>query len=160
LTGLANRRALQPRLAAELSRHDRSGQALAVLLVDVDHLKRVNDHHGHAAGDEVLRSMAAVLAASCRRSDLVVRFGGEGFLLLLPETGEGGAEQAADKLRTAVAARPWPPVGQVTVSIGYSVTVIGEPASADRLIAQAEAALYRAKANGRNCVESGVRLPA
>jgi diguanylate cyclase (GGDEF)-like protein len=90
LTGLANRRALQPRLAAELSRHDRSGQALAVLLVDVDHLKRVNDHHGHAAGDEVLRSVAAVLAASCRRSDLVVRVGGEEFLLLLlPETGEG-----------------------------------------------------------------------
>jgi diguanylate cyclase len=158
LTGLANRRALEVRLVAELSRHGRSGQPLAMLLIDIDHFKRVNDRHGHAVGDEVLRAVAAVLARTCRRSDLVVRFGGEEFLLLLPETGEAGAEQAAEKLRAAVAAQPVSPVAQVTVSIGYSVTMIGESANADRLIGQADAALYRAKENGRNRVESGVRL--
>jgi diguanylate cyclase len=161
LTGLHNRRSADERLAAEALRHHRSGNGWAVALIDIDHFKRVNDTHGHAAGDEVLRAVAHTLAGQVRQSDLVARHGGEEFLLLMPETGAEGAQTLCDKLRRAVAALqvalPEAPGRslQVTVSIGLAAwqpVCDGPPADTAALLAEADRALYAAKQGGRNRV--------
>ena len=156
LTGLHNRRSLDARLAEALSLDRRygaaNGRVHGLLLIDVDHFKRVNDQFGHPAGDAVLRQLAQLLQASVRITDVAARFGGEEFAVLLPElAGALEAVMAAEKIRTAVERASFAEVGKVTVSIGVS---LASPDDADvrPLVDRADAALYEAKRGGRNAV--------
>lgn len=153
LTGLPNRRTVAERLEHEVARAKRTGQPLSVVLCDVDLFKQVNDRFGHGVGDEVLQHVAAALAGSVRQVDLVGRWGGEEFLVVLPETAEAGARVVGERLRAAVAAMPRLQAGPagVTISSGVSTYVEGE--NVDRLVDRADEALYRAKQRGRNRVE-------
>jgi diguanylate cyclase (GGDEF)-like protein/PAS domain S-box-containing protein len=148
LTGIANRRTFQARLESECARSNRGGARLAVMLLDIDHFKTVNDNYGHPAGDEVLTMMGRVLASSSRNTDFVARFGGEEFVVLLIDTGEAAAKEAAQRLRTRIAAEPWPYL-PITVSIGIASWGPGAR-SASELIARADRALYFSKEHGRN----------
>jgi diguanylate cyclase (GGDEF)-like protein len=157
-TGLLNATAWQREADAEITRALRSDTPLALLLVDVDFFKRVNDKHGHLIGDEVLRSLAAELRQQVRESDVVGRFGGEEFTVLLPGTDTAGACQIAERLRRSasslsVAAVPTATARiQVTVSIG--VAALGQHGTdLFELLAAADLALYRAKDAGRNQVQ-------
>ncbi len=120
LTGLLNRRSADERLSLELARHLRHGHDLCVLMVDVDHFKRINDEHGHAMGDLALREVASCLAAQCRATDVVARFGGEEFIVLLPDTSPTAARRVAEKLRAAVASLQVPGLWPLSVSIGVA----------------------------------------
>ncbi|HTX26142.1 MAG TPA: GGDEF domain-containing protein [Streptosporangiaceae bacterium] len=161
-TGLLNATAWQREADAEVSRALRSGAPLGLLLVDVDHFKRVNDRHGHLMGDEVLRLLAAELRQQVRESDVVGRFGGEEFTILLPRTDAAEACRIAERLRTsagqlgvcAAEARI-----RVTVSIG--VAVLGQHGGdLFELLAAADLALYRAKDAGRNTVRLHAKAAA
>jgi diguanylate cyclase (GGDEF)-like protein len=149
LTSLANRRSFRDRLEAECARSARAGIPLGLALVDLDHFKRVNDTHGHQAGDAVLRELADRLRRCARREDIVARVGGEEFAWLLPEADLDAAMEAAERLRRRIAGEPFPIVGRVTASIG--VATLG--AGPDELVRDADRALYRAKDAGRDlCV--------
>lgn len=152
LTGLYNRRHLGEQLRALASGARRHRRHLALLIVDIDHFKRVNDTHGHTAGDAVLRAVAQRLESALREEDVVGRWGGEEFLAILPATTLSGARIAAERLR-AGAAQPTPVDGSTsvtpTVSVGCAAGVDDPP---DVLIAQADAALYEAKRAGRDRV--------
>lgn len=156
LTGLANRRAIMQALEQQFSLAQRAEQALSVLMIDVDHFKRINDCFGHPAGDEVLRSIAQRIAERIRVQDIAGRFGGEEFLVILPGTTAEGALQLAEALRVSIAATPvlttWQTVG-ATVSLGVFGGVINEAQELDSLLERADQALYRAKQNGRNRAE-------
>jgi diguanylate cyclase (GGDEF)-like protein len=151
LTGLFNRLRLDQSLEDELHRYLRFDVPFALLLIDVDHFKDVNDTHGHAVGDQVLQQFAAILGGSTRAVDLVGRWGGEEFLVICRETQETGAMALAEKLRQDVAAFAFPVVGQRTASFGVTSVCAGDTVA--RMMARADAALYRAKAAGRNRVE-------
>jgi diguanylate cyclase len=148
LTGLHNRRVCDERLLQEIQYHRRMGMPLAVLLMDIDHFKRINDLWGHAEGDAVLQTVAQRLLQGCRRTDFVGRYGGEEFVVLLPNTDAGGAEVMATKLLQAVAAQPSGQAGLVTISAGLFVDAAG--AEPDAVLQGADAALYAAKHAGRN----------
>jgi len=151
LTELANRRRFAEALAAEIERSRRYGNPLALVLADLDHFKRVNDRHGHAAGDEVLRECARALRQSVRAPDLVARYGGEEFAVLMPQTGLEQAIESAERARAALAALRVPPVDwPLSASFGVAALLPGEGAAA--LLARADAALYEAKHAGRNRV--------
>jgi two-component system, cell cycle response regulator len=155
LTGVANRRFAVRQLHALLSRARRHEHELSVILLDADRFKALNDRHGHGAGDEVLRGLAQRLRGRVREEDVVARFGGEEFLVILPDTGAEGAATAAEDLRAAVAAEPFA-VGRIalplTVSVGWA-TWTGE--DLERFIARADRGLYAAKESGRDCVKPG-----
>jgi diguanylate cyclase (GGDEF)-like protein len=156
LTGLFNRRRFFEELDREISRCQRYGSNLALLIIDADDFKHINDAYGHQAGDEVLRSLGKLLGNSFRRTDIVARYGGEEFAILLPETDLREAVEVADRFRQEVQAGVCIARGvpiPVTISAGVAV-VTPETASAETLIRAADAALYRAKAAGRNRVES------
>lgn len=155
LTGLWNRVMLHEQLGMELKRAVRSGEPVAVVLADLDHFKQINDRHGHAAGDAVLREASARMRSVLRDHDGISRYGGEEFLVLLPRTGMEAALAVAERIRAAVAAEPVTVGDQslpVTLSLGLATTS-DHPAEVEPLIAAADAALYRAKAAGRNRVE-------
>lgn len=149
LTGLRNRRAFESALDQELAIAERRATPLSLLIVDADHFKRVNDNHGHAAGDQVLQTLACLLEGVARTIDIVARVGGEEFAVLLPNTDEAGALAVAERMRVAVAEASWPEAA-VTVSIGSATRLRGETAAS--LGTRADQALYRAKESGRNCV--------
>jgi diguanylate cyclase (GGDEF)-like protein len=156
LTGLLNRRQLEARAAAAIHLARRHRRPLSCLLLDIDHFKEVNDRYGHLAGDAVLREVARRLRESIRRSDVVARFGGEEFLLLLPETECGGALLAAERIRRYLAAAPvaLPPPRPalfVTASIGVAGWSPDLPDAA-ALFEAADRALYQAKGSGRDRV--------
>jgi len=155
LTGLFNRNALEQRLA-ELDGEPTSaeeGLSHALLLCDLDHFKRVNDQLGHAAGDAVLQDVAYTMRATLRAGDSIYRVGGEEILVILPGAGREGAVEIAERLRQAVRERR--PVGvDVTISIGVAVSQPG-PLDSDELVGLADAALYEAKAGGRDRVVVG-----
>lgn len=156
LTGTALRGHFMHIGERELRRAARYGHALSALMLDIDHFKRVNDNHGHAAGDAVLRAVADTAAATLREQDVLGRIGGEEFAVLLPETGGDMARLAAERLRAAVAERPVEVVAAriaVTASIGVA-TWHGGDDTLDALLARADAALYVAKDGGRNRVEA------
>ncbi|MCC6830400.1 MAG: diguanylate cyclase [Thermoleophilia bacterium] len=151
LTGLANHRTFHERLHAEAARSRRSGASLALVLLDIDRFKSVNDLHGHQCGDEVLRTIAAVLAEDARTTDLAARLGGEEFALLLSDSGDDGALAVAERLRAAIAATRVQGPGRVTASFG--VASLGPDGDPDELVRAADRALYAAKGAGRDrCV--------
>ena len=156
LTGLFNRRHLEPTLAREVARCRREGRPLSVMLLDVDHFKRINDGHGHAVGDEVLRQMAAVLSRSVREEDLACRYGGEEFVLVLPSMAAGHALERAEALRRALGELLIPLEGggrlRLTVSIGVA-TYPEAGTTPDHLLRAADEALYAAKHAGRDVVK-------
>ncbi|NHQ82931.1 diguanylate cyclase [Chromobacterium vaccinii] len=153
LTNLHNRMAANEQLQEEHLRYKRTGAPYAVLLLDVDHFKRVNDTFGHDAGDRVLRHIADTLRNSARATDFVARYGGEEFLLLLPETDAAGAAVLAEKIRAAVEQSQAPDVGRITISIGLATSDAAD-AQPEATVKRADLALYRAKAGGRNRVET------
>lgn len=152
LTNAFTRRHWNTLCDSELLRSKRSGRSLAVLALDLDHFKAINDNHGHQAGDTVLKNFVAHVNAHLRQSDHLGRFGGEEFLLLLPDTALEQAVQVAERIRADLAKSATPP--SCTVSIGVT-TSDGRDPSVESILARADAAMYRAKANGRNRVETG-----
>jgi diguanylate cyclase (GGDEF)-like protein len=152
LTGLRNRRAFEERLAFEFSMARRKGRELSVVLVDADNFKNVNDQLGHQAGDSVLRQVAKVLLETVRLTDLAVRFGGEEFAVILPESDERSAQLWCVRLQKALAEAAWEHL-PVTVSMGVAGMT---PACVDgsHLVAMADEALYRAKRKGKDCFVS------
>jgi len=157
LTALLNRRALTERLTTEMERALRYDGTVALLLIDLDHFKRVNDTHGHLVGDAVLRGVAELLVQAVRTSDMVGRYGGEEFLVVLPETDDEGAASFAERVREQVAAhefRAWDDgrALRMTASIGVATFPAARIENVVDLFARADAALYRAKADGRDRV--------
>ncbi|WP_119156310.1 diguanylate cyclase [Caldimonas tepidiphila] len=152
LTGLANRRAFSERAERECARAGRHDTPLSVISLDLDHFKRVNDTHGHDAGDKVLVAFAGILQAACRVGDLVARFGGEEFVILLPDTGLAGARLLAERIRREVAqaaVRCGDAMVHITVSGGVAQHAPGRE-TLHELLARSDAALYAAKEGGRN----------
>ena len=155
LTELANRRSFFEHAAAEVQRAHRYGHPLALQMLDIDHFKSINDHFGHATGDEVLRRLAGVLRANLRHNDVAARIGGEEFVVLLPETQLEDAALHAERLRMAIAGLRIPfdqTTISVTVSIGVAALDTGE-FSAEPMLIRADSGLYRAKQDGRNRVQ-------
>lgn len=160
LTGLWNRRHFFAAGSTELARCRRYKSPFSLLMMDLDHFKRINDGHGHAAGDEVLRAMAGLLKRNLRDVDVPARIGGEEFAVLLPSTGLEGAMVAAERIRQAVASTRLVHEGlelAFTVSIGIA-GCCAETRELDEMMRVADAALYRAKQAGRNCCRSESNL--
>jgi two-component system cell cycle response regulator len=158
LTGLANRRWLMTRLEEEVSRARRYKESLSVVMIDIDHFKQVNDTHGHAMGDEVLRNIGAMLKASMRTTDLAARYGGDELTLVLPHTELPAAIQVAENLRMKFSELEHQLDGislKKTVSMGVAAREgKGDIPRAEGLLKNADEALYRAKQNDRNRVEA------
>jgi diguanylate cyclase (GGDEF)-like protein len=154
-TGLLNATAWQREADLEVGRAQRSGTPLSLLLVDVDHFKRVNDSHGHLIGDEVLRALATELRQQVRESDVVGRFGGEEFTVLLPRTDGDGACRIAERLRSSAGLLSVTAAGtQISVTVSIGVAELGQHGhDLFELLAAADLALYRAKDAGRNQVQ-------
>ncbi|MBN2870741.1 MAG: diguanylate cyclase [Campylobacterales bacterium] len=150
LTGLFNRLKLDEILEYEMTKTKRYNTPLSVIIIDVDHFKSVNDTYGHQVGDLVLKEVANILMSYGRKSDTVGRWGGEEFLIILPNTDLGGAMLAAEKIRVAIANHLFSVVGHKTASLGVSQLLLNETETA--FIERADKALYRAKAGGRNQV--------
>jgi diguanylate cyclase (GGDEF)-like protein len=158
MTGLWNRRNFDLRLESELSRALRFSEPFAVVFVELDQMKVVNDRHGHQAGDTVLIELARRLTEAVREVDVVARWGGDEFTLLLPKTGLPGALLLAEKIRSAVGTAPFRiDTGSLDITISVGVSAYPEHGSSGKeLVAAADAAMYRAKAVGRNRVEHAV----
>ncbi|PZV10586.1 MAG: GGDEF domain-containing protein [Pseudanabaena sp.] len=151
LTHLLNRRAITQQLEIAMNQFERNDRPFTIILLDIDFFKRVNDVYGHDGGDEVLIHLAQILQNKMRKSDLASRWGGEEFLILLPDTTLNQAYEIADRLRFYVETNPTQSNIQITISIG--IAVIRQHAnSLESLITAADNALYSAKKNGRNLV--------
>ncbi len=165
LTGISNRRAALSRLQQSLARAEREGRELTVVMLDVDHFKRLNDTHGHASGDAVLREFAERVAVQLREYDVFGRVGGEEFIVVLPDLPLDAGCAIAERVRASISDVPFVlPTGATvtaTVSVGVSSAGTDEHLTVDRLLAIADAALYEAKAAGRNRVVVGdpARVP-
>lgn len=155
LTGLLNRRHGTYLAEKEIARFQRAGHPVAFMLLDVDHFKMINDHHGHETGDIVLTSIGQIIPAQLRAQDLVARWGGEEFLVILPGTGIDSAMASAERLREALRSYDWKAVVgkpiQVTISVG--VSELCESDDMASVIRRADQALYRGKVGGRDRVE-------
>ncbi len=154
LTGLPNRAGLQKRMDEEYERWQRYGGQLLLVVLDVDHFKRVNDKFGHLAGDKVLRLIAQQLSRRLRKSDFIGRFGGEEFVILMPGTSVAKAAMVLEELRSGIEQSPFHFKNErvtITISIGY--TDFREGNTLDQVFERADQAMYRAKDSGRNCLE-------
>jgi diguanylate cyclase (GGDEF)-like protein len=157
LTGLLNRRSMEQRLREAAHGFQRTGRPFSLVMADVDHFKRINDVHGHEAGDRVLRAVAGLLGARLRGHDAVARWGGEEFLLLLPETDLDTARDVADRLRGEAEARLVDSAGLgagAGVTLTFGVSVFDRPMRVDACLKKADEALYAGKSGGRNRVVS------
>jgi diguanylate cyclase (GGDEF)-like protein len=160
LTGAYNRRYFNEALEREFNRATRYGRTLSVLVFDIDHFKKVNDGHGHVAGDSVLRQLATAVKSRLREQDILARVGGEEFSIVLPEVDLGGARAVAEKVRAIVESTPAmfeDREVRCTVSVGVASCFAGpetQAGGAEALYAAADAALFRAKKKGRNRVET------
>jgi two-component system cell cycle response regulator len=157
LTHLYNRRFLMDTLEKEFDRIRRKGGSVSLVVLDIDHFKQVNDTHGHQKGDVVLAAVAETTRSELRSYDIAVRYGGEEFMVVLPETPLSGGIAMAERLRASVGQMVFPPPMEtlsVTVSLGVSAYPSDSVDSVDQLIRMADEALYRAKAAGRNQVEA------
>ena len=159
LTGLVNRRRFIDALQSEIERARRFGSHLTVVLADLDDFKRVNDEFGHHAGDDVLRSFADLVRSHVRDVDVPGRIGGEEFAILLPETGRVDAVSVAERMRHSLSVVPIPVAENRTVSVtsSFGVAELGPGQSGDDLMREADAALYRAKAEGKNRVATSAK---
>lgn len=156
LTGLGNRRWMHEMFDRELARSRRAGEPLCLMMVDVDGFKRFNDHYGHIAGDRVLAAVAATLREHLRPTDLIARYGGDEFAMLLPGIGLEDAEQTGNRLREQLKAHS--PAGLATpVTISIGVTAATSDDDLDRLVHRADAAMYGAKSAGRDRVNAQAR---
>ena len=159
LTGIANRRSFDRTLAYEWNRAQRAGTPLALIMLDVDLFKHFNDHYGHLAGDACLQALSGALAKTARRAgDLVARYGGEEFVMLLPDSSAHEALETARHIQQAIWALALPHAetspGIVTVSLGVVSLVPSRQHVPEDLVRRADAAMYRAKQSGRNCVQA------
>jgi len=154
LTSLFNKRGFEKRFELERIRAKQNETPFSIIMVDIDHFKKVNDTYGHLVGDSLLRSIANLLKNHLRKNDIASRYGGEEFLILLPETGIAGAAAAAEKIRDTLSTKEWrlketgKSMGKITVSMGIALYKLNEPEEA--LIKRADDALYLAKNNGRD----------
>jgi diguanylate cyclase (GGDEF)-like protein len=153
LTGLLNRRAYDEAIADALARRQRLNEDVSILLLDIDHFKHINDTHGHAAGDEVLRAIAATITAQVRQIDKVCRIGGEEFVVILHDTNRSAAAAMAERIRGAIEHSP-ASVGAKAIAVTVSIGVANaeDDGDAAKLLERADAALYDAKQGGRNRV--------
>lgn len=151
LTGLKNRRVFDERMDYECERAIRQQCPLALMILDVDHFKDYNDSFGHPAGDRVLQELSLLLQQNCRSIDCVVRYGGEEFAIILPNTGTAGALTMAERFRQVIMNHDWPE-RMITVSIGLAAVIPKTEADLPRLIESADHCLYEAKNAGRNCI--------
>jgi len=159
LTGLWNHAMILERVNAEIERASRKGQSLVVVMSDIDFFKRVNDEHGHQVGDEVLSTVAGRLTGLSRSYDSIGRYGGEEFLMVLPESTLAAGADFSERVRTAIAGEPVQTASEslsITISLGVSCWSPGCAKDAAALVHEADQALYRAKHNGRNRVECAV----
>lgn len=161
LTGVFNRRHLHSQLEIELSRAERSGEEVTVIMIDLDHFKHLNDTCGHTVGDEVLREVARLLRNQVRRMDTVARFGGEEFAIVLPRLRRAEAVEVAEKLRLAVRDHDFDggrsqPSGRVTLSLG-TATYPHDGGDLYQLLNAADSALYTSKRSGRDCTTAYLR---
>lgn len=155
LTGALSRRGFIEQAQREMARQERYGRPIALIALDIDHFKRINDGHGHAAGDEVLRQVGAIMANTLRPSDVYGRLGGEEFGILLPETDLEQAAQAAERLRSAVEEHDFAVGGDASLRVTVSMGLVALDPGTDTLevrLAEADRLLYQAKAAGRNRV--------
>jgi diguanylate cyclase len=159
LTGLPNRRHWEEAVAAECARSERSGSPAALLMLDVDLFKQVNDRYGHPVGDRVLQQVALIVQTVVREVDTPGRFGGDEFGVLLADAAMGDAEQVAERIRAAVATLRLADLPDLTLSVSIGVAAKPRFASAGEWIRQADLALYAAKREGRNRVASSARDP-
>jgi diguanylate cyclase (GGDEF)-like protein len=160
LTGVRNRRAIRDVLRKELARCRRERNTLGVILADVDHFKKINDHYGHASGDAVLVAVVQRITSTLRSYDLLGRYGGEEFLIIAPGCDLELAEKMAERVRAAVENEPID-LGNdsATISLSLGVTLGTAESDPEFLVAQADTAMYQAKRKGRNRVEVGLDLP-
>ena len=157
LTGVTNRRAFETRLHREWRYAKRRDSTLAILMVDIDHFKLVNDTKGHGAGDLALQELAEIMQSTARETDTVARFGGDEFVILLPDTGWQGAMTFAERLRKNVDDHTFIGEGvelEITISIGVALARGTDPVSVDDLLEQADRSLYKAKSGGRNRISA------
>ncbi|HTI85357.1 MAG TPA: PleD family two-component system response regulator [Alphaproteobacteria bacterium] len=155
LTGLYNRRYFEAHLESTITRARTGGNEVSLLMMDLDHFKKINDTHGHATGDCVLKEVAHRLSHGIREVDLVARIGGEEFVVVMPDSTDGIGVKVADRLRLAVASTPFetpPPAGALSVTVSVGVAVVGVGESGADALRRADEALYRAKSQGRNRV--------
>jgi diguanylate cyclase (GGDEF)-like protein len=156
LTGLPNRRAADETIQRMAAHAARRGSPLAVVLLDLDHFKQINDVHGHEQGDKALAAVGQILGSTLRASDFAARYGGEEFLILLPDTPRSTARDVAEKLRLAIMGLELSQVGSLTASFGVAA-LPDDGAECEQLVRTADRALYAAKAAGRNRVETAIR---
>lgn len=155
LTGLSNRRHFQAMAEHEVTRSRRSGEPLALVMADVDFFKRINDHHGHGAGDTVLMHIGELLLHTGRQQDIICRWGGEEFLMLLPNTDAAGAEVVAERVRRTVGSFEVDHAGHsIASTLSFGTTTLRPDESLDDALRRVDRALYRSKAEGRNRVVS------
>ena len=148
LTGLANRRATDEQLTAEVARACQTGSPLSIILLDIDNFKQHNDRYGHNAGDAVLRRMGAVLSRTVRGADMAARYGGEEFMVILPKTPIREAVLVANRIQKSIRSEPWQ---DATVTVSMGVASLSPPApDVASLVAEADAAMYKAKHSGKN----------
>ncbi|NUO64176.1 MAG: GGDEF domain-containing protein [Gemmatimonadaceae bacterium] len=154
LTGCVSRRAFDSRLSREWRQARRRGSTLAVLMVDIDHFKEINDTHGHGAGDSVLAELGAIMLKTARETDTVARLGGDEFVIMLPDTAWQGAMTFAERLRRNVDEHHFKLESKeqlpITISVGVALAKGSDPVTHDELVESADRALYKAKSGGRN----------
>jgi diguanylate cyclase (GGDEF)-like protein/PAS domain S-box-containing protein len=165
LTSLKNRRAFDEKLGMLTSLAHRNASPLSLLMIDIDHFKAYNDEYGHLAGDEALKILAGILAATARQSDVVARYGGEEFVVILPDTDEPGARHLAERFREAVQDHGWEK-RELTISLGAATLLFEEDQAFDKvdsintLLRRADQALYHSKNNGRNRATHVIEMPS
>jgi two-component system cell cycle response regulator len=162
LTGVSNRAVILETLHREQSRQEREGGSFGIIMVDLDHFKNVNDTYGHLCGDAVLQETSKIMQASLRPYDVVGRYGGEEFLIVVPRSDAPSAQRVAERIRKAIAAKPiLTPAGEISVTASFGVAASTDAARMEpqHLLQMADDALYRAKQNGRNRSELAPASP-
>ena len=158
LTGLFNRRYADDYLQREIENSKRRNRDFTVALADIDHFKRVNDHHSHAVGDEVLQAVAEILSNRCRKTDVVARYGGEEFLLCFPDTSAEFAEQICSQIRSSIEKTDWSSIADdIRITISFGIAEVGANSRRTTILSDADTRLYQAKNKGRNRI---VGLPS
>jgi len=162
LTGLANRKSFDVEMGRVIRESEKDGSAFCIIMMDIDHFKEFNDNYGHQVGDQVLRLVARTLIDNVKGRDVACRYGGEEFVIILPETNSNAGMMVADHLRNAVAGKDLvnratnEKLGNITLSAGVAQHYIGE--AVDDIIARCDEALYKAKNDGRNCVREAKKF--